>query len=151
VLGATKTYQATLFFAKTLAIPCIQPMAMFCLTRTLFENMGTLDVVGIIVLQQVLEVNRIEICKVHLESWHVVMTKFRDLPMWPTIEQASVVSSVVVMHNEEGVFRFRGALRRQYLPHRVLFNTGAQPLTSFFFSLLQAFGIIIECASSMRN
>jgi hypothetical protein len=29
-----------------LAIPCIQPMAMFCLTCTLFENGGTLDVMG---------------------------------------------------------------------------------------------------------
>ncbi len=50
-----------------------------------------------------------------------------DLLAWPTIDQASVVPSVVVMHDEEGVFQSKGA-STHYQPHMVLLDSNFQPL-----------------------
>jgi len=51
-----------------------------------------------------------------------------DFLAWPTIDQASVVPSVVVMHDEEGVFQLKGASTHQYQPHMVLLDFHVQPL-----------------------
>jgi hypothetical protein len=51
----------------------------------------------------------IKVFKVQLESWHVIVAKLHDLPMWPTIDQTNVIPSVVFVHNEKGMFQLKGA------------------------------------------
>jgi hypothetical protein len=100
-----------LFFVKTLAISDIQLAAEFHLATTLCENNGILEVmvrledtfVPSIIPHLVFEANCMEVSEVQLESWHVAMAKLHDLPTWPTIDRASVIPRVVVVHNEEGV------------------------------------------------
>jgi hypothetical protein len=89
-------------------------MVVLCLMATSCESGGTLNVVVrwddifalTIVTQHVFKVDCTKVCKVHLESWHVVvaMVKFHDLLTWPTIDHAKVGPSVMVVHNEEELF-----------------------------------------------
>jgi hypothetical protein len=80
--------QTPLFFVETLAISGIQPIVVFCLVATLCENGGTPKVmvrledtfVPSTIPHPIFETNRIEMPKVQLDSWHVVMAKLRDLP-----------------------------------------------------------------------
>ncbi len=103
--------QAPLFYVETLAILGIQPIAVFHLATTLCENGGTLEMmvksedtfVPLIVPHPISQTNRIEVSKVQLEFWHVVMAKLHDLLARPTIDQTNVIHGVVVVHNEEGV------------------------------------------------
>jgi hypothetical protein len=88
-MGVAKAVcQAPLFVAKTLAILSIQPTVVFCLVVTLCENSGTLDLmvrskdtfVPLVVPHPVYEANHPKVSKVQVESWHVAMAKFHDLP-----------------------------------------------------------------------
>jgi hypothetical protein len=102
-------------------------MVVLCLVATSCESGETLNVVVrwdeifavTIVTQHVFKVDCTKVCKVHLESWHaaVAMVKFHDLLTWPTIDQANVVPSVVVIHNEKKVFQLKGAWACQYQCH----------------------------------
>jgi len=136
-MGVAKTMgQTPLFSIKTLAFLGIQPSIVFHLVATLCENGGTLEVmvrskdtfVLHIVPHPIFEANRMEVLKVQLESWHVVMAKLHDLLAWRTIDRASVILRVVVVHNEEGMVQLRGASTCQYWPLNVLLDFGAQPL-----------------------
>jgi hypothetical protein len=59
--------------------------------------------VPLVVPHPIFEVNRMEVSKVQLESWHVAMAKLHDRPTRPASDQANVVHGVVVMHNNEGM------------------------------------------------
>jgi len=48
--------------------------------------------------------------------------------MWPTIDQASVVPNVVVMHNEGRFFQFKGHQHVNINPQGFELNYNAQPL-----------------------
>jgi hypothetical protein len=105
---------------------------------TLCENGGTLDVmvkledtfVLLIVSHLVFEANRMKVSKIQHKFWHTTMAKLRDLPTHSTIDRINVIHEVMVMHNEKGMFELRGALTCQYQPHRVLLDSGVQPLMS---------------------
>jgi len=61
---------------------------VLCLVVTFCENSGTLDVmvrskdtfVPLVLPHPVSEANHLKVSKVQLESWHVAMAKFHDLP-----------------------------------------------------------------------
>jgi hypothetical protein len=99
-------------------------MVVLCLVATSCESGGTLNVVVrwddifalTIVTQHVSKVDCTKVCKVHLEYWHVTvaMVMFHDLLMSPTIDQANVVPSVVVVHNEKTFFQLKGAWACRY-------------------------------------
>ncbi len=102
-IGASKVvHQTPLFFYETLAISCVQPIAMFCLAATLCKNGGKLNVmvrskdifIPLIVPHPIVEVN----------CTKAIMAKLDDLPTRPTIDQTNVIIGVVVVHNEEGMF-----------------------------------------------
>ncbi len=58
-----------------------------------------------IIPHPIFKANRtIEVLKVQPESWHAIVAKLHDLPMWPIINQANIIPSVVFVHNEEGLF-----------------------------------------------
>jgi hypothetical protein len=71
-----------------LTILSIQPIAVLCLVVTFCENSGTLDVmvrsndifVPLVVPHPIYEANHLKVSKAQLESWHVAMAKFHDLP-----------------------------------------------------------------------
>jgi hypothetical protein len=56
------------------------------------------------------------------------VAKFHDFPTHLTIDQASVIHGVVIVHNEKGMFQLRGALACWYQPHKVLLDSSVQPL-----------------------
>jgi hypothetical protein len=121
LIGAAKIVCQTPFFViETLAISSIQPAVVFHLAITLCENGGTLKVmvrskdtfVPPIIPHPVSKANRMEVSKVQLEYWHVVMAKLHDLLTWPTIDRTNVILGVLVVHNEEGVVQLRGALAK---------------------------------------
>ncbi len=80
--------QAPLFFAKTLVVSSFQPAAVFCMVATLCEIGGIPKVmvrsedifVPFAIPHPIFEANCMEVSKVQLESWHVAMAKFHDLP-----------------------------------------------------------------------
>ncbi len=76
--------QAPLVFAEILAISNFELVIVFRLVATLCENGGTLNVmvkledifVPLTIAHLVFKANRMEVSKVQLESWHVVV-------VWP--------------------------------------------------------------------
>ncbi len=89
LIGAAKTTcWAPLFSIETLAISNIQLIVVFCLAVTLCENGGIPEVmvrskdtfVPLAIPHPIFEANHMEVSKVQLESWHVVMAKLHDLP-----------------------------------------------------------------------
>jgi hypothetical protein len=42
--------------------------------------------------------------KVQFKSWHVDVAKLHDLLTQATVDRASVIPGVVVVHNEKGMF-----------------------------------------------
>ncbi len=118
LLGVTKIMcEAPLFFIEKMDILYIQPMVMFCLATTLCECGGTLNVVvrlefffvPLVVPHLVSNANHItKMFKVHPKFWHVIMAKLHDLPMQLAIKWASVILSVMVVHNEEKKFNYGG-------------------------------------------
>jgi hypothetical protein len=109
--------QASLFFAKTLAISNIQLATMFQLVATLSENGGTLNVmvrsknifVILVVPHLVSKTNHIEVSKVQLEYWHATMAKLHDLRARLAIDKTNVIPKVIIVDNEKGVFQLKGA------------------------------------------
>ncbi len=124
----------TIVSIETMAISNIQPMTVFCLVTTVCESGGTLDVVvklkdvfiPPIVPHLISKANHtMKVSKVQPKSWHAVVAKLHDLLMWPTIDRAIVIPSVVVLHKEEGIFKLKGASTCQYWPNKVLdFDVG---------------------------
>jgi hypothetical protein len=122
LLGATKSMcEAPFFFAKTMAISSIQPTIVFCLANTLCESGATPNVVvrlknifvPPIIPHPIFKANcTMEVFKVQLESWHVVVAKLHDLPTWPTIDQSNVIPRVLFVHNEKGFFSVEGGIGR---------------------------------------
>jgi hypothetical protein len=84
---------------------------MFHLAATLSENGGTPEMmvrledifVPLVVPHPISKTNHMEVSKVQLEYWHVVMAKLHDLPTGPTIDRTNVNPRVMIVHNEEGV------------------------------------------------
>jgi len=116
--GATKAVcQASLFFAKTLAISDIQLATMFQLVATLHENGGKLNVIVrsknifviLVVPHLVSKTNHMEVSKVQLEYWHATMAKLHDFRARLAIDQTNVIPKVIIMDNEKGVFQLKGA------------------------------------------
>ncbi len=70
--------------------------------------------IPIIVLHPIFEANHTKVSKVQLESWHVVVAKFHDLPTLPSIDQINVIPRVVMVHNEEEISQLKGALACWY-------------------------------------
>jgi hypothetical protein len=96
-----------------LVILGIQLGAVFRLAATLWENGGIINVMVKLedtfvlhaIPHQVYEVNRLEVTRVRLESWHAIVAKLHDLLTWPTIDRiANVILGVMVVHDEEGMF-----------------------------------------------
>jgi hypothetical protein len=108
LMGAAKVMCRTPLL-KTLAILSNQPTTLFCMTATLCENDGTLEMMVrlketfmlLAIPCLVFEANYTKVSKVQPKSWHVAMPKLHDIPTQPTIDQANVILKVMVVHNEE--------------------------------------------------
>jgi predicted membrane protein len=106
-------YKPPLFFVKTFIILGIQPIVAFCLSTIFYESEGTLGMVTMLdeslimieVPHNDFEANQKTIVK--NQSCHSITTKLKDLPTHSAIDQVGVIFGVVVVCNEDGVFKLR--------------------------------------------
>jgi len=64
--------------------------------------------VPIIIFHPVFEANHTKVSEVQLESWHVVVAKFHDLPTRPAIDQANVIYGLWLCIMKNKCFSWRG-------------------------------------------
>lgn len=61
-------------------------------------------------------------------NWHATVTKFHELLVSLNIDQIWVISSVMVVYNEDKIVQLKRTLAQWYWPQKILLYFNVQPL-----------------------